>query len=75
MFRERKSSNIFETQGLNYGFYSQSQAKFSLERAKEVVSWVEAVLERKLEISGNDDGIRDQLDFASILRDGVVLCE
>ena len=52
-------------------FCHQAQAKFSLERAKEVISWVEAVLDRRV----LNDGIRDQLDFAAILKDGVVLCE
>lgn len=60
--------------GLSRECQMKSQAKFSLERAKEAVVWVEAVLQRKL-VTGSDNGIRDQLDFATALRDGVVLCE
>jgi len=38
---------------------------------------VEAVLGRKLEIVNNERGndLRDQLDFAYVLKDGVVLCQ
>ena len=60
--------------GLSRECQMKAQAKFSLERAKEAVFWVEAVLGRKLD-TGSDNGIRDQLDFATALRDGVVLCE
>lgn len=53
----------------------QSQAKFSLERAREALDWVEAVLECQLPLPKPDEGLRDQLDFSHILRDGIVLCE
>ncbi|ODN05277.1 Calponin-1 [Orchesella cincta] len=61
--------------GLSRECQMKAQAKFSLERAKEAVLWVEAVLDRKLDIPNSDNGIKDQLDFAAALRDGVVLCE
>jgi len=63
--------------GLSRECQMKSQAKFSLERAKEAISWVEAVLGRKLEFRSNDHGnvMRDQLDFACVLKDGLVLCE
>jgi len=61
--------------GLSRECQMKSQAKFSLERAKEALYWVEAVVDRKLETGNNQNGLRDQLDFAAALRDGVALCE
>ena len=61
----------------NEGFviFLQSQAKFSMERAREALDWVEAVLDRALPFPKPEEGLRDQLDFSHVLRDGVVLCE
>lgn len=53
----------------------QSQAKFSLERAREALDWVEAVLDRQLNYPQPAEGLRDQLDFAHVLKDGITLCE
>merc|ERR1711981_1335254 len=48
----------------------KSQAKFSPERAKECVDWIEEVLGSKLEME-----VKDQVDFGTVLKDGSVLCE
>ena len=61
----------------------QSQAKFSPERAKECVDWIEEVLcnnfihtqlwqviGAKLEME-----VKDQVDFGTVLKDGAVLCQ
>jgi len=53
----------------------KAQAKFSIERAREALDWVEAVLERALPYPSPDEGLRDQLDFAHVLKDGIALCE
>ena len=53
----------------------QSQAKFSMERAREALDWVEAVLDRQLNYPQPAEGLRDQLDFAHALKDGITLCE
>lgn len=52
----------------------QSQAKFSGEEARDALYWVEAVIKRQLEIP-QQAGPIDQLDFADILKDGIVLCQ
>ena len=46
----------------------QAQAKFSPERAKECMTWIEEVTGQKL------GDIKDQIDFAEHLKDGVQLC-
>jgi len=61
--------------GLSRECQMKAQAKFSLERAEEAMSWMEAVLGRSLTVEASNDGLRDQLDFAAVLKDGVVLCE
>ena len=49
-------------------FHFQSQAKFSPERAKQCVTWVEEVTGSKL------GEMKDQIDFGELLKDGSVLC-
>ncbi|CAG0902392.1 unnamed protein product, partial [Darwinula stevensoni] len=47
----------------------QAQAKFDLNRAREALRWIYAVL-------GTDhEEIKDQLDFSALLKDGVTICE
>lgn len=53
----------------------KSQAKFSIERAREALDWVEAVLDCQLDFPEQADGLRDQLDFAHVLKDGIALCQ
>jgi len=48
----------------------KSQAKFSPERAKQCVDWIEEVTGTKVEME-----IKDQIDFAELLKDGSVLCQ
>lgn len=48
----------------------KSQSKFSSERAREVMIWIEEVTGLQL---GTD--FKDQVDFAAILKDGSVLCQ
>jgi len=59
--------------GLSRECAMKSQAKFSLERALECTEWMEAVLERKFEFENGE--LKDQLDFATLLKDGSILCE
>ena len=49
-------------------FHFQSQAKFSPERAKTCITWIEEVTGSKL------GDMKDQIDFAEHLKDGSVLC-
>merc|ERR1712080_133695 len=59
--------------GLSRECAMKSQSKFSLERALECSEWMEAVLERKFEFENGE--LKDQLDFATLLKDGSILCE
>jgi len=59
--------------GLSRECHMKSQAKFSVERARECMSWVEDVLGSKLEPEAAQ--IKDQIEFAGILKDGSVLCK
>ncbi|XP_037087983.1 myophilin-like [Pollicipes pollicipes] len=61
--------------GLSRECQMKSQAKFSLDRAREAVDWVERVLDEPLDYASPDDGLRDQHDFGSLLKDGSVLCK
>jgi hypothetical protein len=51
----------------------QAQAKFSLERGIECITWIEDMIGAQLEVP--EHGIRDQLDFAFALKDGSALCQ
>merc|ERR1712142_180903 len=59
--------------GLSRELHMKSQSKFSVERAREVMSWVEDVLAKKLDPPAAE--IKDQYEFAGILKNGSVLCE
>jgi len=59
--------------GLSRECHMKAQAKFSVERARECMSWVEDVLDRKLEPEAMQ--IKDQIEFSNILKDGSVLCQ
>merc|ERR1711890_57209 len=61
--------------GLSRECAMKAQAKFSLERAQECVAWLEEVLGRKFEYEGEATGPKDQLQFATLLKDGSILCE
>jgi hypothetical protein len=52
----------------------KSQAKFSMERAQESLDWIEAVLGKKLDLPGGGL-LQDQVDFGTLLKDGILLCE
>merc|ERR1712001_15766 len=54
--------------GLSRECAMKAQAKFSPERAKECMTWIEEVTGQKL------GDIKDQIDFAEHLKDGVQLC-
>merc|ERR1712233_134268 len=56
--------------GLSRECAMKSQAKFSPERAKECVDWIEEVIGSKLEME-----VKDQVDFGTVLKDGSVLCQ
>merc|ERR1711872_324127 len=59
--------------GLSRECHMKSQAKFSVERARECMEWVEEVLGRKMEPEACE--IKDQIEFSNILKDGAVLCQ
>jgi len=59
--------------GLSRECHMKAQAKFSVERARECMSWVEDVLDRKMEPEAMQ--IKDQIEFSNILKDGSVLCQ
>ncbi|XP_065334140.1 myophilin-like [Cloeon dipterum] len=61
--------------GLSRECQMKAQAKFSLERALECVSWVEDMIGRRLDTPDGGHNIKDQLDFAFGLKDGITLCE
>ena len=46
-----------------------------MDRAREALDWMEAVLQRELPYPQPAQGLRDQLDFAHVLKDGTALCE
>merc|ERR1712026_501 len=54
--------------GLSRECAMKAQAKFSPERAKECMTWIEEVTGQKL------GDIKDQIDFAEHVKDGVMLC-
>merc|ERR1711862_1088477 len=54
--------------GLSRECAMKSQAKFSPERAKTCITWIEEVTGSKL------GDMKDQIDFAEHLKDGSVLC-
>merc|ERR1712214_214106 len=56
--------------GLSRECAMKSQAKFSPERAKECIDWIEEVIGSKLEME-----VKDQVDFGTVLKDGAVLCQ
>jgi len=56
--------------GLSRECAMKSQAKFSPERAKQCVIWIEEVTGNKAEME-----IKDQIDFAEMLKDGSILCQ
>merc|ERR1712168_1110571 len=67
-------SGVMAFHGPSYGLSREcamkSQAKFSPERAKECVDWIEEVIGSKLEME-----VKDQVDFGTVLKDGSVLCQ
>merc|ERR1711988_762016 len=54
--------------GLSRECAMKAQAKFSPERAKECMTWIEEAAGQKL------GDIKDQIDFAELLKDGEMLC-
>jgi len=56
--------------GLSRECAMKSQAKFSPERAKECVIWIQEVTSLKFEME-----VKDQIDFGTLLKDGSILCE
>jgi hypothetical protein len=44
-----------------------------LERAQEALDWLSAVLEKNLDYE--EGSLKDQNEFANILKDGILLCE
>jgi len=61
--------------GLSRECQLKAQAKFSMDRAMQALRWIETMLEHPLEPPKPDEGFRDQLDVAYVLKDGVALCQ
>lgn len=59
--------------GLSRECAMKAQAKFCLERAQEGLDWLSAVTEHP--ISYAEGQLKDQNEFAEILKDGILLCE
>lgn len=59
--------------GLSRECAMKSAAKFSLERARECLDWIEAVTEKNIDYP--DQELRDQNEFGAILKNGHLLCE
>jgi len=51
----------------------KSQSKFSVDRARATLFWIEEVLNKKMEPEAQE--VKDQYEFASVLKNGAVLCE
>jgi len=60
--------------GLSRECQLKAQSKFSLNRALEAIHWVESVTGHKLESPNPEEGFKDQLDVASVFKDGITLC-
>lgn len=56
--------------GLSRECAMKAQAKFSLERAKESLEWVENVIGEKV-----DKSVNDQVEFQALFKDGSLLCK
>ena len=53
----------------------QAQAKFDLKQAVVALDWIKDVTNLNLDPPNNTEkGIKDQFDFADVLKDGVALC-
>jgi len=53
----------------------KSQAKFDNIRAKQACDWVESITGQNLDFgSDGAEGMRDQLDFGTALKDGIAIC-
>merc|ERR1712226_1495057 len=65
------AASVMAFHGPSYGLSREcamkSQAKFSAERAKECVDWIEEVIGAKLEME-----VKDQVDFGTVLNDGAL---
>nr|AGN29586.1 calponin-3 [Acartia pacifica]AGN29587.1 calponin-3 [Acartia pacifica] len=59
--------------GLSRELHMKSQSKFNMDRARECMMWVEEVLGKKMEPESSE--MKDQYEFANILKNGVILCE
>lgn len=60
--------------GLSRECQLKSQAKFNLDRAMAALDWIERILERQFNPPKPEEGFRDQIDIAAVLKDGVALC-
>jgi len=61
--------------GLSRECQMKSQAKFSLERAREAVDWLERVIDEPLDFANPEEGLQDQQEFGTLLKDGILLCK
>jgi len=59
--------------GLSRELHMKSQSKFSVDRARATLFWIEEVLNKKMEPEAQE--VKDQYEFASVLKNGAVLCE
>lgn len=55
-------------------FFLKAQAKFDLNQAIIVLDWIKDVTNLNLDAVDSEKGIKDQFDFANVLKDGTALC-
>ncbi|XP_054707968.1 calponin-2-like [Uloborus diversus] len=60
--------------GLSRDCMLKAQAKFDLNQALIGLQWIKDVTNLNLQPVNSDNGVRDQFDFANVLKDGIALC-
>lgn len=60
--------------GLSRDCMLKAQAKFDMKQAIVALDWITDVTEMNLEPSNSDKCIKDQFNFADVLKDGLALC-
>ncbi|XP_035212294.1 muscle-specific protein 20-like [Stegodyphus dumicola] len=60
--------------GLSRDCMLKAQAKFDLKQALVALDWIRDVTKLNLDPRNHDGGVKDQFDFADVLKDGTALC-
>lgn len=61
-------------ESLTFIYFIQAEAKFDLDLAKQALDWIQAVTGVDLLAKTRDGSVKDHVDFADCLKDGVALC-